>query len=132
MLATKEYYSKQNTIVISISNARQRNMMVKSFSRHNQVFDLYNEPTFLQKMLDVPCYIRFFDYGTYLTIEDEIIKQYLNNDITTTPPLIVYGLDMKLYSHPLITDAIKVGADYCLQLYRRTRRRAKKEEASCF
>lgn len=101
--------------------------MMRSMRRHNRVIDAFSEP-FLpsQNLLDVPCFIRFVDYQTYQANAESIVEQYRDCDITSTPPLIVYGLDMKLYDHPLIINPIKVGSDYCLKLYRRTRRRAKR------
>jgi len=126
MLEPTQTYSRQNTVVISFFNQQQRNLMVKSFSRHNQVFDAFNEHTVLQNILAMPCYIRFVDYETYLTIEDVIIEQYQHCNIESTPPLMVYGLAMEIFDHPLIIDPIKVGSDYCLKLYRKVRRRAKR------
>lgn len=96
-------------------------------TRHNHVFDAYNETIMPSTaLLNVPCFIRFIDYQTYETNAESIVEHYQDCDITSTPPLIVYGLVMELYDHPLIIDPIKMGSDYCLKLYRNARRRAKR------
>jgi len=107
-------------------------MMMKSFSKHNRVIDPYEKsPIQVSTILDMPCFIHFLDYETYLSFEDKIIENYRDCDIAATPPLVVYGKDAKLFSHPLIIDALKVGADFCRRFYRNTRRRAKRKEVLC-
>jgi len=97
-------------------------------SRHNHVFDAYSKTIMPSTiLLDVPCFFRFVDYQTYEANAECIIEHYQDCDLKRTPPLLVYGLDMELFPHPLILDAIKADSDYCLKLYRNARRRARRE-----
>ena len=129
-----QVHFRYDTVVVAFNNQRLRTLMMRSMRRHNHVFDAFSEP-FLpyENLLDVPCFIRFLDYETYQANAESIIKHYRDRDITSTPPLIVYGKDTKLFSHALIIDAIALGADYCRRTYRNARGRAKrKQEAVCF
>lgn len=120
------------TIVVAFENEELRRIALKSLRRHNTIFDPYqNQTAPLKKLLDIQTYIIFMDYATYQSIADTIIERYQNCDLKTTAPMLIYGLDVSLYKHPLIFDALGLGTDECERFYTRTRRRAKRA-ALCY
>lgn len=121
-------HSCYDTVAVAFQDERLRSMMIKSLSLHNHVFDPYEEsPIQASTILDIPCFIHFLDFETYQANAERIVTYYQNCDVTKTSPMIVYGLNIKLYDHPLIINALTMGADYCRRLYRNIRRKAKRK-----
>ena len=106
---------------IAFFNHRLHKMSLKSYQKHNQVFDVSNQPS---RLFDEPCFIRLIDGAIYDIIEDEIIQYYSTRE--TTAPLFVLGLNLDLYPHPLIVDVVKTGTDASMRVYKKVRRRAKR------
>lgn len=119
-------YSRKETVVLGIKDAKCRRLAVCSLSRHNTVFDAYRDPLrLLPIFLSVPCFIRILDVQVYRMLEDEIIFQYSNSEDDTLPPLLVYG-DCRLFSHPKVINAFEATPEICKRIYERSRRRARR------